>query len=124
MLRIVFISLILFAANNTLLAQNPKFKFDNKSSQSQSLTAGKKQEKSKSEQLADKIINSLKLADNDARMVRNYCQDRAEKIEKIRLNSDNTQQKINDLQSVNSEFDNKLKYLLSPAQFAKYEQIK
>jgi hypothetical protein len=78
----------------------------------------------KVEKLAEKIINTLELNDSDANIIRNLCEDRAEKIEKIKLNNDNTQQKITDLQVVNQDFDNKIKQLVGINQYQKYETMR
>ena len=80
--------------------------------------------KSNSFKLADKIINSLILNETEAKLIHELCDDRANKIEKIKLNSDNSQQKIKDLQEVNLVFDLKIKSLVTPTQFLKYENLR
>ena len=48
--------------------------------------------------LADKIISTLDLNESEAKSIHLFCEERAEKIERIKLNSDNSQQKIIDLE--------------------------
>lgn len=78
----------------------------------------------KVDKLAEKIISMLELNESEAKTIHELCENRAEKIEKIKLNSDNSQQKIIDLQSVNQVFDSRIKQLVSPSQFQKYEALR
>lgn len=78
----------------------------------------------KVDKLAEKIISTLELNESDAKTIHELCENRAEKIEKIKLNSDNSQQKIIDLQSVNQVFDSRIKQLVSPGQYQKYEAMR
>ncbi len=78
----------------------------------------------KVEKLADKIISTLDLNDSEAKTIKELCEDRLEKIEKIKLNSDNSQQKIIDLQAVNQDFDLKIKQLVTASQYQKYEVMR
>ena len=80
--------------------------------------------KTNSNKLADKIINNLALNESEAKTIHELCDERANKIEKIKLNSDNSQQKIKDLQDVNLVFDLKIKSLVTPTQFSKYENLR
>jgi exopolysaccharide biosynthesis protein len=95
------------------LLTNPNSSFTNTKNQTQ-----------KVEKLADRIINTLELNDSEAKSIRELCEDRSEKIEKIKLNSDNSQQKIFDLQAVNQDFDAKIKQLVSANQYQKYEVMR
>jgi hypothetical protein len=78
----------------------------------------------KVDKLAEKIISTLELNEAEAKTIHDLCENRAEKIEKIKLNSDNSQQKIIDLQSVNQVFDSRIKQLVSPSQYQKYEALR
>lgn len=78
----------------------------------------------KVDKLAEKIISTLELNESEAKIIHDLCENRAEKIEKIKLNSDNSQQKIIDLQSVNQAFDARIKQLVTPSQYQKYEMMR
>jgi hypothetical protein len=122
----IYILSIILAMESFAFSQNPKSNAKPTSGLTHSLSATNKHQSHnpKADQLADKIITALKLNDIEAKQVRVLCTERAEKIEKIRLNSDTTQQKITDLQAVNAEFEGHLKAHFTAAQYAKYEQIK
>ncbi len=105
-------SYIKFSQQNT-----PQSNFNQKSSNNNT-------KENKSVKLADKIISTLVLNDFEAKIIHELCEERANKIEKIKLNSDTSQQKINDLQTVNQVFDQKIKNLVSSAQFIKYENLR
>jgi hypothetical protein len=106
----------------------PKMRFENKVAPNNSFTnsnnSATKSSVLKSDRLADKIVATLYLTDAESKIVHDFCIDRSEKIEKIKLNSDNSQQKIIDLQVVNQEFDNKIKQLVTPAQYQKFENLR
>lgn len=78
----------------------------------------------KVDKLAEKIISTLELNDADAKAVHDLCEDRAQKIEIIKLNNDNSQQKIIDLQAVNQDFDAKIRNLVTANQYQKYEVMR
>jgi hypothetical protein len=102
-----------------------KLKFEpNSNFNNSNINSSKKEAKTntqKVEKLADKIISTLYLTDSEAKIIHDLCEDRAVKIEKIKLNNDNSQQKIMDLQTVNQDFDRKIKQLVTPNQYQKYE---
>lgn len=106
----------------------PKLKFEQNSNFNNSLTNSNKREvktnTQKIEKLADKIISTLYLTDSEAKIVYDLCEERALRIEKIKLNNDNSQQKIMDLQTVNQDFDRKIKQLVTPNQYQKYENLR
>ncbi len=75
----------------------------------------------KADKLFEKINSALELNESESKSILNLCEERSEKIEKIKLNNDNSQQKIIDLQTINQDFDSKLKHILNANQFQKYE---
>jgi hypothetical protein len=74
--------------------------------------------------LLDKIIAATNLSEVELKIVKKVCSERTESIEKIKLNSDSQQQKLQDLQTVNEDFEHQLKLHLSPSNFLKYESLK
>lgn len=111
-------------------AQKPSYKISlgqSKQSISNNTAKADRQQsytKSKAQHQSDLIVKSVEATEQDARQILNLCIDRQERIEKIRLNSDNSQQKILDLQTVNDDFEKGLKGILTPAQYQKYEEMK
>lgn len=128
--NLIFLSLINALASGSIYGQNPQkpyLKFSKQqptTSQFSEKNNGLSSKKTNSNKLADKIINSLVLNEGEAKVIHELCDDRANKIEKIKLNSDNSQQKIKDLQDVNQVFDQKIKTLVTPTQFNKYENMR
>lgn len=101
-----------------------KFKFQNKPTpQKFSVNTSANNSNFKPDKLIDKLVRELDLNENDTKIVNNLVEQRAEKIERIKLNHDHINQKIIDLNSVNAEFENKLRSVLSPGQFVRYEQF-
>lgn len=128
--NLIFLLLVFALGISNINAQNSQkqfFKLNKQQPTTSQFTAKNKVEnsrKSNSFKLADKIINSLILNETEAKLIHELCDDRANKIEKIKLNSDNSQQKIKDLQEVNLVFDLKIKSLVTPTQFLKYENLR
>jgi hypothetical protein len=125
-LILLIIPRLLFGQGSLSKQDSPKAKAKNNLSVSSSntLVANKTTNKQKTDRLADKIIATLELDDADSKQIHAICEDRAEKIEKIKLNNDNSQQKIFDLQTINQDFDNRLKQLVTSNQFQKYETMR
>jgi hypothetical protein len=125
-LILLIIPKLLFGQGSLSKQDGPKAKAKNNLSVSSSnaLVANKTTNKQKTDRLADKIIATLELDDADSKQIHAICEDRAEKIEKIKLNNDNSQQKIFDLQTINQDFDNRLKQLVTTNQFQKYETMR
>lgn len=130
---LIFLSFLIYfyfgpSQNEISGQERPKIKSKNLqySQPTSSFSANNRTQKSdkKVDILAEKIINTLSLNEGDARFIHEFCDDRATKIEKIKLNNDNSQQKIADLQAVNNDFDQKIKQLVSPSQFQKYEAMR
>jgi hypothetical protein len=127
--NLIFLSLltsILCLNKNEVYGQN-RLKFQNTQNPQTSLAPNNKSTNNNSKKidlLAEKIVKTLELNPLDAKIIYSYCEERAEKIDKIKLNSDNSQQKIADLQAVNQNFDLKIKQLVSPGQYQKYEVMK
>lgn len=133
--RINLILLFLVLSNFIGLAQHiafkqeqPKGKAKNNlySNTTSSLSANNSHKNSnkKVDKLFEKINSSLELNESDSKYIFNLCEERAEKIEKIKLNNDTSQQKIIDLQTINQDFDSKLKHILTANQFQKYEMMR
>ncbi len=79
----------------------------------------------KPEKLIDRLEKELNLDESQSKQINQMIEQRAEKIEKIKLNHDHINQKIIDLNAINADFESKLKQILSHQQFFKYEhQIK
>jgi hypothetical protein len=132
-MKIVFyIFIINFAIANLAMAnlvdinqENPKLKAKNKSFQTTpNYISANNRSSQKVDKLADKIISALELKGAEAKTIHDLCEARAIKIEKIKLNSDDNQQKISDLQVVNQVFDEQIKQLVSPNQYQKYEALR
>jgi hypothetical protein len=96
---------------NSLVANSPKTNSKNNTSSQQTT-------------LADKLIAIMHLTDNEQRFIKKICGERAEQIEKIKLNADTQQQKLLDLQAINEDFEYELKHNLSPINYSKYESLK
>jgi hypothetical protein len=104
--------------------ERPKSKKNSYLAPNQSITNHNLAVKQKVDKLAEKIIATCELNDADAKSIHDLCEDRAKKIESIKLNNDNSQQKLVDLQAVNNDFDSKLKHMLSANQYQKYETMR
>ncbi|MES2795527.1 MAG: hypothetical protein V4683_06160 [Bacteroidota bacterium] len=132
-LNLIFLFLFIyihFADGNHLafIQEQPKSKLRNNQNTApiSSLSTNRVQKSSnqKVDKLAEKIILTLDLNEVEAKTIYHLCENRAEKIEKVKLNSDNSQQKISDLQAINDDFDFRIKQLVSPSQYHKYEALR
>lgn len=117
-LKIVLLMLLVQLFCEQTLAQ----KIKKQNTQNSHLTKPvNKTHNNKPEKLIDRLEKELNLDETQSKQINQMIEQRAEKIEKIKLNHDHINQKIIDLNAVNADFESKLKQILSPKQFLKYE---